>query len=428
MKLFYPNLSFEDELANGSHKATPASAKAVSDLAPLMAWAADAGSVCLVPEQPLGMSDACVGKCVTSVKEFSESVVHTLQPWGWTEAAISLVDHHPLIDGDAVDLAAVRTVNSRSFLNHFDEAVNLQNGRRQLFSHLCRSIEQVSNTVTKLQAEGWAKWVAKPELSHAGRNRLIVTGTKCNLQQAGWLNRLFERGEAVCIEPWVHVLQEGSLHFDIRGGEDDSVQHVGMTGLLNDGAGRYRGSFRPMQSHFAEGSTDVIEALLASGTVICQAIQQTGYWGPVGLDFFVYSNAEGQRFLRLCNDLNARWTMGRLSLAVADRVGATGAFRWEHFVTGNSAILDRAIEKALAETGKTSVAILRTSPDHVGGRDVRLGNVAIWEPESQYSDGDADCIQADCIHSDCIQSDRIKTVAQQIRSSIKELLSQKSSQ
>lgn len=411
MKLFYPNLAFEDELTSGSNKAKSASAKAVSELAPLMAWAGDEHSLCVVPELPDGMAKSCVGQCVVSVDNNSNAVVPKFQPWGWTQPAIQFANSNSSVSFDAPDLAAVRKVNSRSFLNGFDAAVGLRDGRRHQFSCLCESFDQVSDAVQRLQADGWAKWVAKPELSHAGRNRLLMTGLEFNDQQAGWLRRHFRRDEAVSVEPWVAVEREGSLHFEIPLDADHAIQEIGITGLLNDSAGRYRGSFRPLGLPSYEGCEDLKQSLLDHGRDICQQIRGAGYWGPVGLDFFVYENSTCQPFLRLCNDLNARWTMGRLSLEVADRVGATGAFRWEHFITGNSEILDRAIEKGLAETGEQSVDILRTSPDHVGGRNVRLGNVAIWAPASQ----DADC-----------QS--VAILAQQIRLSLQDLLSEKSSQ
>lgn len=411
MKLFYPNLAFEEELASGSKKATSATARVLSELAPLMAWAGAEDSICVVPELPEGLPESCVGQCVISVDEASHQVVRNLQPWGWTEPAIDFAQTIPSIACDAPDLAAVRRVNSRTFLDRFDERVNLHDGQRQQFSCLCESIDQVSDAVQQLQAGGWAKWVAKPELSHAGRNRLIMTGIEFNEQQAGWLHRNFRRGEAVCVEPWVNVEHEGSLHFEISSDEANAVQEIGITGLLNDAAGRYRGSFQPFPLNSVARHSDLIPSLITHGRDICEAIRQAGYWGPVGLDFFVYKNSNGELFLRLCNDLNARWTMGRLSLEVAGRIGAAGAFRWEHFASGNSAILDRAIEKGLAETGKPSVDILRTSPDHVGGRDVRLGNVAIWESDSQD-----------------VNSQSVARVAQRIRLSLQELLSEKSSQ
>ena len=426
MKLFYPNLAFEDELNSASKKVTSAATIAMSQLAPLMAWAGDRNSICVVPELPAGMPEFCVGRCVTVVDEAANDAWN-LQPWGWSDSAFELARQNSSIFCNAPDLSAVRLVNRRSFLNLLDEAIDLNNGDRHQFSYRCTSLSEVSQVIQQFQKQGGMKWVAKPEFSHAGRNRLIGTGVDFNSQQTGWLQGNFRRGDAVCVEPWVSVQHEGSLHFDILPNADAAVEVVGRTGLLNDDAGRYRGSFQPLQLNTVEASYDVISLLTAHGRQICLDIQQAGYWGPVGLDFFVYVASNGQLFLRFCNDLNARWTMGRLSLEVANRLGATGVFRWEHFVTGNSAILDRAIEKSLAETGIQGVDILRTSPESVGGRDVRLGSVAIWGHSPQSKN----LLSADPISSNTVSISNaasISKVAQKIRTSVQEQLSEKSSQ
>lgn len=416
MNLFYPNLAFEDELTSSSHKATSASAKALSELAPLMAWVGDEKSICVVPELPDGMPVCCASRCVVSVDQDAHGAARTLRPWGWTEAAIRYANSNSTITFQAPDLNAVRKVNSRSFLNGFDDVVSLQTGKRNRFSNLCRSFDEVRGVVARLEADGQSKWIAKPELSHAGRNRLIMSGDSFNDQQTGWLRRHFGRDEAVSVEPWVDVLYEGSVHFEIGSDSDRKITGIGITGLLNDSAGRYRGSFHPIELPRYEGCGDLKQSLMTHGGDICDRMRQVGYWGPVGLDFFVYRDSEEQLFVRLSNDLNARWTMGRLSLEIAERVGAKGVFRWEHFVAGNSAILDRAVEKGLAELGDPSVDILRTSPDHVGGRNVRLGNVAIWSPASQAAELQTSGSQV------------VDQVALQIRSSLQDLLSEKSSQ
>lgn len=381
-----------------------------------MAWAGDENSICVVPEIPAGMPSCCAGRCVVAVDKDHHDAAITFQPWGWNQAAMKLAALDSTMTFNAPDLAAVRKVNSRSFLNGFDDVVNLQNGKRHRFSNLCRSFDELTGVIGQLETDGHAKWIAKPELSHAGRNRLIMSGQNFNSQQAGWLRRHFARGEAVSVEPWVDVQFEGSMHFEISSDFDRAVTEIGITGLLNDSVGRYRGSFRPIELGCYEGCGDLKQSLMMHGGDICERMRQAGYWGPVGLDFFVYKDSGGQLYVRLSNDLNARWTMGRLSLEIAERVGAKGAFRWEHFATGNSVILEQAIQKGLTESGGQSVDILRTSPEHVGGRNVRLGNVAIWASGSVE------------LESQTLGSQAVDQVAEKIRSSVQDLVSEKSSQ
>ncbi|OYW15327.1 MAG: hypothetical protein B7Z55_15100, partial [Planctomycetales bacterium 12-60-4] len=43
-------------------------------------------------------------------------------------------------------------------------------------------------------------------------------------------------------------------------------------------------------------------------------LQAAGYFGPVGIDAMWYRDANGKLACRPLQDINARWTMGRLAL------------------------------------------------------------------------------------------------------------------
>jgi hypothetical protein len=47
---------------------------------------------------------------------------------------------------------------------------------------------------------------------------------------------------------------------------------------------------------------------------IGRELQAIGYFGPVGIDVMRYAHQSGEVRLRCLQDLNARWTMGRLAL------------------------------------------------------------------------------------------------------------------
>lgn len=350
-----------------------------------MSWAADEGDVCVVRELPSELPSPSSGSFRTSITNDCVDRSSSLIPWGWSNHSIDFRESNRLGPTTDLDVSAVRRINSRSFLNPFDQFVELAGSELQPFTRLCQSVDDVLIAARQLGQSGWSKWVAKPEISHAGRNRLIMTSGEFNDQQAGWLNRLFRNRECVAVEPWVKLVSEGSLHFDIDpSGHEPQIRFVGMTGLLNDKAGRYRGSFFPFNVPESLACEKLVRQMLIDhGQKICEAARQEGYWGPIGLDFFLFEGPDGREYLRLCNDVNGRWTMGRLSLAVAAKVGAEAAFRWEYFAAGNSQNLERAIQKGLTNSGIRSVDILRTSPDYVGGRDVRLGNAAIWGASSR---------------------------------------------
>jgi hypothetical protein len=44
-------------------------------------------------------------------------------------------------------------------------------------------------------------------------------------------------------------------------------------------------------------------------------MQSEGYYGPVGIDAMQYKDDAGEVRMRVIQDVNARWTMGRLAAA-----------------------------------------------------------------------------------------------------------------
>lgn len=379
MKLFLPNLAFEDELADPAFRPSPATLRAIHDLAPLMMWAGDAKDRCLLHEFPKGGNAPCKAISYAQARGLGEGTSkREIVPWGWTPQAESIVDQYSLGQCDLPDHDTVKAVNSRSFLTPFDVILEVSDGHPKSFSIACRSMSQIQDSVHSLLSAGWQKWCIKPEISHAGRNRLIGSTSDFNSQQTGWVNRQLEGFGVVFVEPWVQIEREGSLHFDVKPASfGGSIVFLGQTELLNDQAGRYQGSEIWLEDPGPADARDLRESLMTHGRNICQALIAEGYFGPVGLDYFTFRDSRGSVCLRLCNDLNARWTMGRLATVICSQLGDRRFFRWEHFVCKTSGLFDKAIQKAFVETGRPNVDILKTNPDYVGNREVRHVSVAV---------------------------------------------------
>ena len=118
---------------------------------------------------------------------------------------------------------------------------------------------------------------------------------------------------------------EGSLHFDIP--LEGPVTHVGTTVLRADGTGTYRSSI------LGERETNArLEEGLEAGLKVAQDLQRRGYWGPLGLDVML-TTADGKTRVRPLQDLNARWTMGRLALEWWKRRGHPSPCEWTPPIT-----------------------------------------------------------------------------------------------
>ena len=130
----------------------------------------------------------------------------------------------------------------------------------------------------------------------------------------------------------------------------------------------YRGSrFDPA----AEWETDWSEAVRIC-QIAAKRIQSLGYFGPLGIDAAWYRDSDGRLKLRPLQDINARWTMGRLSLGFRSRLAPHEAGVWLHFrCPAQTPAAARDWWTALAKDLPAETRLLRTSPITTGDQITR---------------------------------------------------------
>lgn len=386
MTNFLPNLAFEDELLHPERSFTRGTQAAIADLAPLMALVANPDDRVVVAANSVPEG---VPPCLQHVKfvhvnsPSADSKGSPLVPWGWTDRAIALAkktgqSRHP-------PLTAVHTANSRRFLSTFDKVV-WKNGQYEnadeTFGRECDSIQQFNDIVTHWLNAGNKRLVVKPQISHAGRNRIFVDTLALNDQQQGWLKKRIDDG--VYVEPWVVRQQEWSVQYDIPSPdcEPAAPQFVGVTQLLNDSEGRYAGNIL-----LGAETVPNLTWIKQQAEEICTNAQAAGYWGPLGIDSFQFHDSSGNEGLRLCNDINARFTMGRLALHLGgfvrdDKFGAWCQFPQRCIGSDRAKYVDpeKNAAKILAGLGLENVSVVRTSPQFVGGKPVRTTTLLLTGP------------------------------------------------
>ncbi|MCC6235509.1 MAG: hypothetical protein IT580_22925, partial [Verrucomicrobiales bacterium] len=133
---------------------------------------------------------------------------------------------------------------------------------------------------------------------------------------------------------------EISVHFEMAG---TRLRLVGYSGLTTDARGGYLGNtFAPgwdrriplaCPGADSEGGSwlgaRVPRFYHALRPVLEEALRQEGYEGPVGIDAMAYRDASGRCRWKPVVEMNPRYTMGRLTLALAERVmpGRYGRFQ-----------------------------------------------------------------------------------------------------
>lgn len=412
MTIWIPNLNFEDELCGKSSKISPRTQSAIDDLAPLMGLMAEAGDAVLVnvDGMPEGVPE-CLSHVRFQIREQTQSqlVGETvsqpvlINPWGWSQNTTGIAAGFGMQADCIPTLDAVTHVNSRQFSSSFDAVVTdspqlLPFGDEQ-FGRMCHTMDACHTAFAKMIAAGYHRWVAKPQVSNAGRNRLLVTGSDLNAQQRGWLTKQLNQG-GVYLEPWIQPTVEHGLQFYVQRlrsadsvpavnssnqNRSESIEFVGATRLVNDNFGRYQGSLISSKHDLSSECADSIQY----GYQVCAAAQAAGYFGPIGIDSFCFRVSSGKPAVRLCNDINARFTMGRVALHLRRLLRKKKYGLWcqapflQHFnrsKTNNSASLQEVIttmQKLLTTRGENDVFIESVSPMSVGGRPVQTGTVLL---------------------------------------------------
>lgn len=170
----------------------------------------------------------------------------------------------------------------------------------------------------------WARthFVLKPRRGSSGRGR--VPGRDGRLDDAGAraLPRLARRGGAL-LEPWLDRSEDLSAQLFVD--EQGRVSVVGLTRQLASRSGVWAGN----AVHLDEGGrvssgSPFDDELLQAALVIGERARLEGFRGPLGVDAFAYRIQGGPAVLRPVVEVNARFTMGMITVGLARRALEAG--------------------------------------------------------------------------------------------------------
>ncbi len=310
-RLLIGNFDFEHRLATGDQQSPAGLRRIVAEIACCWGVAAEEGDFLWCPE-PIDVSflEQLVDlglppvRVVSRVQDVPAQL--TLTPWGWTDSVISLgrsFDAH--LDAPSPD--AVRRLNSRRFSHELEQA----RGVALPGAMLVTSVGELMTAIQQLPS-GCHGWVVKAEFSNSSRERFVHGSERAFDAEALqlWAQRRLAQRQALFLEPWVERVDEIGVQMTVPRRGEPRVE--GVTRLLVDSAGRFRGcEFTP-----AIDNDPIWSEAVAVGLEVADVAQRAGYFGPLGIDAMQYRLANGEERLRPVQDVNARWTMGRLSLGL----------------------------------------------------------------------------------------------------------------
>ncbi len=226
-------------------------------------------------------------------------------PWGWTDPVIqmarlrrwSFAAPHPRI---------VRECNSRQYSFDLESewevglpGASAVSDLSQWDAALRRAMEISHRTVIK------ASW------GMSGRERILLDGELPESARS-WVQKRIAQQGVVFVEPWVRNLEEIGIQIQIP--QLGTPQLIGVTSLVNDELGQYRGSWFTIPPNAGADFQSRWQPAVNIALKAADRLQDHGYFGPLGIDAMRYQLPDGSIHVRPLQDINARWTMGRLSI------------------------------------------------------------------------------------------------------------------
>lgn len=366
-RLFVPNFEFEHRLAAVPQTSSPRMRRIHAELASTWVAVAEDGDAILLPEpidEQFWDSLASAGlPRVRGVLSPAEVPDHVWTPWGWSEDVRGEVR---IAQSPAVpSLAAVRSVNSRRFSAQLemDWHVGLPEAvAGELLADVQRGVLACHDL-----ASGW---VIKAEFGMSGRERLLGRGPLDTAQQR-WVERRLAADGVVFVEPWVTPVAEAGLQFEID--QSGQIAFLGLAEMLATRQGGYAGS------RFSTPAADAPwDAAMDVALRAVAVMAERGYFGPVGIDAMQYRLADGRLRYRPLQDINARWTMGRLALGWRRFWPHATRGLWWHGTAESFAAGTYWSDCGIADL--IGWQVQRTSPETVGSQPAWLTSALLIAP------------------------------------------------
>jgi hypothetical protein len=187
----------------------------------------------------------------------------------------------------------LRAVNSRAFCASLGQTLPGAVFARDLEAAL---------VVLASSPEVARSWRLKRAFGMAGRGQRVIAPGPLDQTDLAFLRAGFAEG-GVQVEPNVAIEHELGVHGMLA--EDGSVRLGRLVAQQCDSRGQWLASTIATDVEPAIG-----DAIMASAREVAVALRAAKYFGPFGVDAFVYRDLGGARRLQPRSEINARYSMG----------------------------------------------------------------------------------------------------------------------
>lgn len=178
-----------------------------------------------------------------------------------------------------------------------------------------------------------APFVVKTPYSSSGRGLLWITQRKLTEKDKNWINGALRKQGCVSIECGLEKVQDFAMEF--YAADKGEIRYEGLSVFATEERGAYTGNVledqpsmrRRLTRLTGEDALDQVQETLAG---VLKEVFGGVYTGYLGVDMLIYRTQEGAYAIHPCLEINMRYTMGMVALALFRRyiaLSAQGDFR-----------------------------------------------------------------------------------------------------
>ena len=260
----------------------------------------------------------------------------------------------------------------------------------------CQKAGQAQEVLGTAFANGWSRVVIKAAFGTAGGQRAVVEHSpqiadgELPSNQQRWLARTLQEAGSVVVEPWLDRVMDLSAQYEVD--ERGAIKLLGITRFLTDDRGRFQGVF--VHNMMAGLDAEVKRLLYGNGrdsrrlqrlfTHLGESLVArlpSDFCGPVGVDALIYRDTAGSLRLKPVVEVNPRYTMGRVGLALSKRVLAARTALWR--IVRLKDVIEAGLKDPVAWAEDLRQRLpLKMTPD---GRQISRGVVFTNDPATARS-------------------------------------------
>lgn len=390
-RVFISNFDFEHQLAGVNRKSSYQIARDLSSTWLAIAKPEDVIEGLVDVDDEFEAELAKIGRVLKGVGATAKSVRQGYRhdgphgplqpmPWGWSDELHKERSAHAA--EPIPDVRYVKAVNSRRFSHDLERTLRC----RLPSASQVQTAREFRYSALDLADRGIG-WIAKAEFSMSSRERIISRDAPTD-EHSRWVQSRINENGVVFVEPLLNIVEEAGAQFEIA--KNGDISRLGLTGLMTTDDGRFAGIWLNRPSPYEQQFTAAEETAFTAA----RHIAETGYFGPLGIDMACYIAADGVT-VRPLQDINARFTMGRLALGFTDVLRSGEQAIWL-FVPWGQADCAKSFGSEVQRVSANDVKVYRTSPWCVDGEDVRLGTLLLVGSQQASLTSTAVAIQKLC--------------------------------